>query len=239
MKAIAIVLACASWAAATEPESKSFSSAGLTALSVETAGGDIVVEAGGERVEVTVEDNDPALCVVITERKGATLIVKADDKSRGWLRRKGCEASLRIKAPAALRVSASAAAGDLRVAGIKGALILGTGAGSITLDEVHGEIRAGTGAGDISGTLSSSRAEISTGAGSVDLAWKTSPAKGRVKAGAGAGDVRLSFPEGTTVEAALSSGVGSASNKFGDTKGAALRVTAASGIGDVVLARKG
>lgn len=234
MKAIAIVLACASWAGA-----ESFPAAGLTGLSVETAGGDIVVEAGGERVEVTIKDNDPALCVVTMEPRGGVLTLKAEDKSRSWLRRKGCEASFAVKAPAALSVSAGAGAGDLRVAGMKGALVLGTGAGSITLDEVNGEIRAGTGAGDITGTLSSSRAEISTGAGSVDLAWKTSPAKGRVKAGAGAGDVRLSFPEGTKVEAVLSSGVGSANNEFGDTKGAALRVTAASGIGDVVLARKG
>lgn len=234
MKAIAIVLACASWAAA-----ESFPAAGLTALSVETAGGDIVVEAGGERVEVTVKDNDPALCVVTMEPKGGVLTLKAEDKSRSWLRRKGCEASFTIKAPAALRVRASAAAGDMRVAGIKGALVLGTGAGSITLDEVGGELRASTGAGDITGTLSSSSAEISTGAGSVELAWKTSPAKGRVKAGAGAGDVRLSFPEGTAVEAVLSSGVGSASNELGDTKGAGLRVTAASGVGDVLLARKG
>lgn len=88
MKAIAIVLACASWAGA-----ETFPSTGLTALSVETAAGDIVVGAGGERVEVLVTKNDPALCVVITELKGATLILKAEDK-----------------APAALRVSANATA---------------------------------------------------------------------------------------------------------------------------------
>lgn len=239
MKAIAIAaLACASWAGAAEPAAKTFPAAGLTTLSVETAGGGIVVEAGGDRVEVTVKDNDPKLCAVTMEPKGGVLTLKAEDKSRSWWRRKGCEASFKVKAPAGLRVNADAGAGDIRVAGIRGALSLGTGAGSIALDGVFGEIRARTGAGDVTGALSSGRAEISTGAGSIELAWKGSPAQGLVKASAGTGSVRLAFPEGTKLDAELSAGIGSTSNAFGDAKGAGLRVTAASGIGSVTLSKE-
>jgi DUF4097 and DUF4098 domain-containing protein YvlB len=231
------LLACASAAGAEETATKSFSAAGIEALKIDTAAGNIKVKAGNARIAVEVTRFDPELCVLTMAPKGKTFVLKAESRSQtGWFR-KGCEAGFQVTAPAALRVSADSGAGNLAIAGLTGALTLNTGAGSISLDAVSGEVRANTGAGSIRGTLSSSKADLYTGAGSIDLAWQKSPVEGRIKADTGTGTVRISFPEGTRLEADLSAGIGSTSSQFEDTKGAGLRVSAASGVGSVSLVK--
>lgn len=232
------VLACASWAKASESAmTKSFPAAGIEALDIDTAAGNITVMAGNTGIAVEVTRFDPERCILTMEPKDKTFVLKAETKVRtGWFS-KGCEAGFKVTAPAGMRVSANTGAGNLNVSGIKGALALDTGAGSISLDAVSGEVQANTGAGSIRGTLSSTKADLHTGAGSISLAWKKSPAGGLIKADTGTGSVRLSFPAGTRLESDLSTGVGSASNQFGDTKGAGLRVSATSGVGSVSLVK--
>lgn len=215
----AALLAYASGAAAQETAFKSFPAAGITALRIDVDAGDVSVKAGGAGIEVKVTGFDPRRCLLTMAPNGALLVLKAETKARTGFFRKGCEAGFQVSVPAGLRVDAD------------------TGAGSISLDSLSGEVTARTGAGEIRGTLSSSKADLHTGAGSIDLSWKAGPAKGSIKAGSGAGSVRLSFPEGTKLEADLSTGVGSISNEFGDTKGAGLRVKAASGVGSVDLVK--
>lgn len=238
MRIIAIVLlACATRVKAEEATMKTFPAAGIEALKIDTAAGNIAVKAGSAAIEVEVRDFNPERCALTMAPKGGTLILKAENKSRtGWFR-KGCEAGFKVTAPAELRVSAAAGAGSLSAAGMKGALALSTGAGSISLDGVSGDVRADTGAGGIAGTLASSVADVHTGAGSISLSWVKSPAVGRVKADSGTGSVRISFPEGTRLEADLSAGIGSVSSQFGDTKGAGLRVSATSGVGSVTIVK--
>lgn len=232
------VLACASGAKASEGTlTKSFPAAGIEALKIDTPAGNIAVKAGKGELAVEVTRFDPERCVLTMEPKGKTFVLKAESKPRtGWFA-KGCEAGFQVTAPATARVSADSGAGSLAMAGLKGALTLNTGAGSISLDGVSGELQANTGAGSIRGTLSSANADVYTGAGSIGLVWPKSPVHGRIKADTGTGSVRISFPEGTKLEADLSTGVGSARNDFDDTKGAGLRVTAATGVGSVSLVK--
>lgn len=215
----AALLACASRAGAEETAAKSFPAAGITAVSVEAPAGSIAVKAGSAGIEVEATNVDPERCLLTMAAKDGILVLRAETRSRTGFFRKGCEADFRVTMPAALRLRAE------------------TGAGSIRLDGVSGEVTANTGAGGIKGTLASSKADLHTGAGSIDLAWKASPAAGRIKADTGAGSVRVAFPEGTKLEADLSTGVGSVSNQLGDTKGAGLRVTAASGVGSVAIVK--
>lgn len=232
------VMACASGAKASEGTlTKSFPAAGVEALKIDTPAGNIGVKAGKGELVVEVTRFDPERCFLTMEPQGKTFVLKAESKPRsGWFSR-GCEAGFQVTAPATARVSADSGAGSLSMAGLKGALTLNTGAGSITLDGVSGVVQANTGAGSIRGTLSSANADVYTGAGSIGLAWPKSPVNGRIKADTGTGSVRISFPQGTRLEADLSTGVGSTRNELGDEKGAALRVTAASGVGSVSLVK--
>lgn len=238
MRIIAIVLlACATWVKAEEATMKTFPAAGIEALKIDTAAGNITIKAGNGGIEVEATDYDPELCSLTMEPKGGTLHLKAETRSARRFWRKGCKAGFKVTTPAGLRVSAAAGAGSLSAAGMKGALALSTGAGSISLDGVSGDVRADTGAGGIAGTLTSSVADVHTGAGSISLSWEKSPAAGRIKAGSGTGSVRISFPEGTRLEADLSAGIGSVTSQFGDTKGAGLRVSATSGVGSVAIVK--
>lgn len=232
------VLSCASGARASEGTlTKSFPSTGIEALDIDTPAGNITVKAGGAGIGVSVTRFDPELCTLTMEPRGKTFILKADNKVRsGWFR-KSCEAGFQVTAPATARVSADSGAGSLAMAGLKGALTLNTGAGSISLDGISGVVQANTGAGSIRGTLSSANADVYTGAGSIGLAWPKSPVNGRIKADTGTGSVRISFPEGTKLEADLSTGIGDTRNELGEEKGAALHVTAASGVGSVALVK--
>lgn len=232
------VLSCATGAKASESAlTKSFPSSGIEALKLDTAAGNITVKAGGDAIAVEVTRFDPDLCVLTMAPQGKTFVLKAESKpQQGWFPM-SCAAGFTVTAPASLRVNADSGAGNLALAGLDGALTLNTGAGNILFESVSGAVSANTGAGSIRGTLTSTEADMATGAGAIGLAWGKSPAEGRIKADAGSGTVRISFPEGTKLESDLSTVIGSASNDFGDTKGAGLRVTATSGVGSVSIVK--
>ena len=235
---VAVLLACASGAFASEGAlTKSFPASGIEALKIDTAAGNIAVKAGGPGISVEVTRFDPERCILTMAPLGRTFVLKAESKPQtGWFPM-SCEAGFTVTAPAGLRLGADSGAGNLGIAGRDGALTLNTGAGNILLEAVSGAVSANTGAGSIRGTLTSAKAELATGAGAIGLAWEKSPAEGRIKADSGTGTVRISFPEGTKLESDLSTVIGSASNQFGDTKGAGLRVSATSGVGSVSIVK--
>lgn len=216
---VVAALALSSSALAEDPTKKTFTTDGVSNLSIETAAGDITIKAGPGRFEVTVNHYDAERCVLTMLSKDGTLHLKAESKPGRGVFDKGCEAGFSVTAPAATRVTADA------------------GAGTIDFDGVVGEVHAATGAGSIRGTLESRLAELSTGAGSIGVTWNKTPKDGRIKADTGAGSVRLAFPAGTKLESDLETGIGSVLNELGETKGAALKVKASSGVGSVSIAK--
>lgn len=214
----AAALSCAVGARAVET-AREFPAAGLSGLSVEVSAGEVEIEAGtgGVRAEATHVDSER--CRLTMAPKDGVLILKAETKARTGVFRKGCEAGFKVSAPAGLRVSVD------------------SGAGSITLKGVAGEVKAQTGAGSIAGTLRSAAADVRTGAGSIALTWTVSPAAGVIKAASGAGSVEVALPAGTKIDADLSTGVGSLRNELGNDPGAPLRVRASSGVGRVAVVK--
>jgi Putative adhesin len=104
------------------------------------------------------------------------------------------EVSYRIDIPAAASVQASTGAGTIGVDGIGGDVDLRTDAGRVTLTNSSGRIRATTQAGQVQGSgLRSREVRAESNAGRVTLAFDAPP--DLVEARTNAGSVELSVPD--------------------------------------------
>jgi DUF4097 and DUF4098 domain-containing protein YvlB len=115
-----------------------------------------------------------------------------------------------------------------------------TGSGEITVDAVDGPVEVQSGSGDL--RLGTVRADVFARTGSGDLSIADAEA-GRLDLTAGSGTVRVGVHPGVTAEVDLRAGSGRARSELDvhDTAPvggrAALRVSARSGNGDIVVTR--
>ncbi|MDA8130130.1 MAG: hypothetical protein M0011_01365 [Elusimicrobia bacterium] len=244
----AVLLAAAPAAYCAQSEVKTFPAAGLKKIYVDTGAGSITVD-GGAKGEVRAEaiGDDLGKCAITMEVKGSELVLKAEDSEaakaakKGFWRSlfsggkadlgKGCGAGFKVSAPAALSVKADTGAGSISVSGMTGELDADTGAGSISGSGCLAALKADTGAGTVRMDGLCGPAEADTGAGSIELSWAKAPSSGRVKADAGTGSITLVFPADASLDVKADAGIGKAVNEFGS--GGRLKVLADSGVGSI------
>lgn len=250
MNAVAATLLGAALSArAQEASKREFPVADVKEVRLSAESGPIEVR-GGIKIEVEVVENvKPELCRITTEVQNGALVLRAEN-SKGKISA-GCGAGFRVSAPASLPVDAKTGSGNVRAAGRAASLRVSAGSGNILIEGANGEADLRTGSGNISGTMSgrvsakcgsggvdlrglTSEADVKTGSGGVTMAWAKAP-EGRVDVSCGSGDVRLVFPPGTRLQASQTAGSGKTVNKFGDTPGAALKVSIKTGSGGSVI----
>lgn len=217
--AAALAAACVSRAAAEAPM-KVFPAAGITALRVESDGGDIEVRDGvAPDVRAQVLNDDPKTCLVTAEARDATVFLKAEGRRRLFGKSR-CLAGFRVEGPGSLVLRAASGMGDITVERIRGALRIDAGMGDISVRDASADVTA------------------HVGMGRADLRWSQAPASGAVRVEVGKGDVLLELPPDARLSARLTSGIGRTINEFGDVEDAALRIVATAGMGTVAVRRR-
>ncbi len=119
-----------------------------------------------------------------------------------------CGVGYQVEVPAAMTVTVSTGAGEIRLTGLAGQVTAHTNAGDINLSALSGPIEVTDHAGSIHGQrLSSPRATLSTSAGAVDASFSAAPAA--LTATVTVGSVTLHVPGGISYAVEAHSSVGS------------------------------
>ena len=145
-----------------------------------------------------------ALARPVTAERVQDGILRVDGSRRWW--QLGGEAGYRLEVPAAASVQASTGAGTVGIEGIGGDVEVRTRAGEVTLERLSGSIRAITRAGQVHATgLESADVRVESDAGGLSLTFAAPPR--HVEARTKAGSVELSVPgERYAVDATSSAG---------------------------------
>ncbi|MFA6093642.1 MAG: DUF4097 family beta strand repeat-containing protein [Elusimicrobiota bacterium] len=225
-------------AAETPKETKSFPSAGLRTVRVETEIGNISVQ-GTDKGDVSVEISEAAAgkCRLTTEVRGDILILTAlrpDQRSRV-----NCQAGFRVLAPSRLDFRAISGTGDIEVSSMSGALRTRSGTGDITLRMFSGELTADLGSGTLKGDVVSRKvkaqsgsgaivlsglrgsARVQTGSGDMNISWAEVPASADIHLQAGNGNISLAFPVNAKLKTTFQAPPDAVSSEFADEESGA------------------
>lgn len=168
---------------------------GVTVLDLRHAHGDVdLVPAPGHRVEVAIDSRHGFL-------SGHE---RADDLRAGELTLRGscdfltigtCEEHYRIEVPRGVSVSVRTSAGAATARGLRGDLVLRSGAGSVRALDIRGDsVELGSHAGAVSATaVRADELELESRAGGIDVA-RSSGRRVRASTAAGSVDVELLTP---------------------------------------------
>ncbi len=236
---------------------KDFPAAGIKTVSAQVAIGDISLHGvSGSTITAQVSNDEPSECDVTMEVVGSELRIEARGTNRWFWQADRCRAKISAGVPSGTAVLASAGEGDVRASGLAGGANIHVGSGNILLKNVSGALRIHDGNGLVSGSANSAQvdaevgngsvnldgltgsAEAKTGNGNVRLAWAKAPKMGSAAVKTGHGDEVLEFPQGAEIQTSLVSGLGRVANEIGDAAGAPFSVSAATGLGNIIIKKK-
>lgn len=173
-------------------------------LRVDNFAGSVTVRGGeGGDVRVIATKRVPnrgdldRIQVEMVERDGGLLI-----RTRKPATMSNASVKLEITAPAGTYLDAHTGAGSVEASGLSGGGKLDTGAGSVTIQELRGDLDVHTGAGSVEGYNIQGRLKVDTGSGSVTV--KGMEGESEIHTGSGgidmagaAGRVRLDTGSGS------------------------------------------
>ena len=210
-------------------------------IEIENFAGRVIVRAGdGDGVEVVATKKAPLTSnlerieVDVIERDGSLMIETGKPATY-----RNVSVDLEITVPAGSFLRAQTGAGSVEVYDLTGDIELDSGAGSLTIVGVSGEIEAHTGAGSIDVQGAVSRVRLDTGAGSID--YQGTPV-GDCEFESGAGSITLRLPAGLNASVDLETGVGTVSSDFaidGSVSKREVRGTIGGGDGARIYAQTG
>ena len=121
-----------------------------------------------------------------------------------WGRRNRLKISVRVLVPASYNLDFETGAGTIEVADLDGEVYGRTGAGNIVIGNVNGVVDISTGAGNVTVNGAAERVEVTTGAGNIELRDVT----GFVQANTGAGNIEARIMSQPENESRLETGAG-------------------------------
>jgi DUF4097 and DUF4098 domain-containing protein YvlB len=201
----------AGWDEATRSESqrieRTFNVGNMPQLEVNNFAGSITVQAGkSDTVNVVaikkVKRNSDLSRIEIkmSEARGGVVI-----QTRNPTRLNSASVQLEITAPAGTRLDLDTGAGSVVVLNMAGDVEIDSGAGDVTLVDATGQVDAHTGAGSIDVRGAAGTVRLHTGAGSIDYAGAPG---GNCRFNTGAGDIRLVLPASLRAQVDLDTGTG-------------------------------
>ena len=176
---------------------RSFEVSGAPSLQIDNFAGSVTVVAGGSG-EITViavkkaplAANLDRIEVEISEREGGLVI-----KTKKPATLSAASVNLEITAPADTRLDLHNGAGSVTVQGLHGGFQVDTGSGSVHLSDVSGQIDAHSGAGSIEMQDAEGSLKLDTGTGSLTLV----NVAGEIDAHSGAGSIKVRDGRGQAV----------------------------------------
>jgi hypothetical protein len=191
----------------SDRQEQSFTVGDAPSLVVNNFAGDVSVRAGeGGTIRVVItrwasqEKDLDRIEVDMRERDGGVEIIT--DPPSGW---RNISVDLEITAPASTRVDLHTGAGSVTVRDLTGEVRAESGAGDMRIEGASGELDAQTGAGDVDVRDASGPVRLETGAGSIDYQGRP---RGNCRFETGAGSIRLRLPADVSVKVDLDSGAG-------------------------------
>ncbi len=182
-------------------------------LTVDSFAGSITVRAGASSVievvatkKATSSRNLDRIEVEMAQQDG-DLVIRTRIP-RGF---SNASVELEVTTPASTRLDLHTGAGSVRVSGLSGDVKVDSGAGSVTIDDVTGQIDAHSGAGSIEVRGASGLVRLNTGAGSIS--YQGTP-QGDCSFESGTGSIELVLPADLSVKVDLGTGVGSIDVEF-------------------------
>ncbi|MBX2803911.1 MAG: hypothetical protein KTR31_39915 [Myxococcales bacterium] len=180
-------------------------------MDLQNASGDLHIERGGERIEVTLYRVRDAACVISLGDEAERATVRIRSRNR---RGTDCQINVAVRLPVGASAALTLGSGDLHAVDVESRVRASVGAGDVLLEGASGW-QLELGAGNVSGTLTGASAiqvgagnvqlnELSSpvtaevGAGRIHLGYTTAPV-GRIDAITGVGDVEIDLPDGTPV----------------------------------------
>jgi phage baseplate assembly protein gpV len=176
-------------------------------LEIDSFAGNVTIRAGEGRViqvvatKRTSRRSDMERIEIEMTESGAGLVIK----TRKPAPLSNASVDLEITTPAGTRLDAHTGAGSVHVQGLTGDVQVDTGAGSVDMRDVKGDIDAHSGAGSIDVLDGTGVVRLDTGAGSIE--YQGTP-EGDCRFESGAGSITLRLPSDLNVEVDLGTGVG-------------------------------
>ena len=168
----------------------------ISALTVNTGGGDVTVRTGGApgTVEVTRKTRSAGALTALgpTSWDGNTLILLGDCEGCG-------DIDYEIRVPAGVDVTAKTGSGDIELDGALRTVSLQTGSGDIDGNVGAGSITARTGSGDMDLRLDNAPNQLTANSGSGDVDIKVPENQSyAVTYRTGSGDTEINVPQQST-----------------------------------------
>jgi len=254
MKTLALALALLPVLADAQdqPMSKEFPADKIHLVDIQTELGPVrVAGADAKAVKVDVLDSDPVKCRLHMERRGKTLLLKAE-RPRAWLfDSTQCPSGFRVQLPKGLALEIATGTGSVEAASHAGRLSIRTGTGNVSLVGVSGAVSAKVGSASIEGEADTGSVDLMTGNGAIRvrglkggvsaqtgngeiaLAWASKPRSGRCEVRTGSGDISLTFPPEAKLAVKALSAAGKLVNEFAEPARGGFRVSAGSGTGNI------
>jgi DUF4097 and DUF4098 domain-containing protein YvlB len=201
----------AGWDEATRSESQrieeTFDAGSTPRLEVNNFAGRITVQAGKSDTlhvvaikKVRRNSDLGRIEIEMSEARGGVMI-----QTRNPTRLNNASVQLEITAPAGTRLDLDTGAGSVVVLGMTGDVEIDSGAGDVTLVDAKGQVDAHTGAGSIDIRGAEGSVRLHTGAGKIDYAGAPG---GNCRFRTGAGDIRLVLPASLSAKVDLDTGTG-------------------------------
>ena len=182
----------------------------ISALTVNTGGGDVTVRTGGApgTVEVTRKTRSAGALTALgpTSWEGDTLTLRGDCEGCG-------DIDYEIRVPAGVDVTAK------------------TGSGDIELDGALRTVSLQTGSGDIDGNVAAGSITMRTGSGDMDLRLDNAP--NQLTANSGSGDVDIKVPENQSYAVTYRTGSGDTDINVSQQSTSDRKIEVQTGSGDI------
>ena len=240
--AVAVFGATLLWSALVQGETltKSFQADSIKRLHIATAVGKVMVTGQDSKVAkiaANKKDFDPENCQLKIAVENGTLVVAVQHEGRGkkWFESKSsCEVDFAIEVPRHLEQRVKNGAGDVVIAGTKGAVEIETGAGAVDFTDVEvTELRARSGVGDIKLAGSVTNAQVRLGVGNFEATLNEKPEAGSMNINTGTGSAVIRLPEDSAVSAEFAAGMGSMESEIEMQADAPFTISMRSGQGNL------
>jgi DUF4097 and DUF4098 domain-containing protein YvlB len=184
-------------------------------------------EGGEIRIEATKKASRHSelhrIDVDVSERDGTVVV-----RTRKSANLDKASVELDITAPVDTRLDLKTGAGTVDVRGLAGDMEVDTGAGTVIIRDTSGRVRAQSGAGTVEVRDASGPAEIGVGAGTIDYEGEL---EGDSTFSTGLGEIILRLPEELNAKVDLSTAMGSVDVRY-DVRGTVSARKAVGVIGD-------
>jgi hypothetical protein len=206
---------------------------GIRGLDLHVAQGSVkILGVEGDKATVAVSNKHlDKSCVLTMEQRGDLLFVELINKT---LFSAHCEANFDLQVPKAIVAKLKVGNGDISVAKTTGPFDVDSGMGNVSvLAAKLPAFEARLGSGSLRAEGLEASATVRSGMGNVRLVYSKVPGQGEVMIESGTGDAVVLFPQHSKVKTSFTSGMGSLTNRLGDSPAAAFNVSMKAGMGNL------